>query len=229
MNFRPAIGFIILISTSFSLTACSRPLAYQIPPPDKSLSIHDKLDRIVAIRRDKGSASDFPLNPGLTRNQIAELTKGLRFKFPEELVQLYLWRNGSPADSQSAALFRDQRFLPLAEAVDHYRQMLTYYPFDVWSLDRIGKVDLRDCFPFAGLDGSAWAVNSGGEFSGYHPVISVFEGVELFFWSFDHMLDTVLDWCAQGDHSADGVTLTREQELRIWKAHNKGIFVQSGA
>lgn len=34
------------------------------------------------------------LQPGLTRGQIDELVKDLPFSLPEELYELYQWRNG---------------------------------------------------------------------------------------------------------------------------------------
>ena len=58
--------------------------------------------------------------PGLTRPEIDNLMKNIPFKLPEEVYELYQWRNGSGQDHLYFC-FDGRIFLPLEEAIDFYR------------------------------------------------------------------------------------------------------------
>ncbi|MGI4791968.1 MAG: hypothetical protein ACRYFS_24360 [Janthinobacterium lividum] len=61
------------------------------------------------------------LQPGLTREAIDEIADPLPFKLPEELYQLYMWRNGIQAGSHEDTVFfahPASYFAPLDLAVD---------------------------------------------------------------------------------------------------------------
>ncbi len=57
------------------------------------------------------------LQPGLTRKEIDERIKDLGFPFPEELYELYQWRNGMEGDASSLPFLYAYGFLPLEDAV----------------------------------------------------------------------------------------------------------------
>jgi hypothetical protein len=161
------------------------------------------------------AAHGFPvadLRPGLSREQIARQVEGLDFDLPEELYQLYMWHNGSGDDSD-LLLFRDQQFSPLEVGIGNVAPLATYY-------------GVSGAFPFAELEGS-WFVLPAEPFSVdsrfERPVVSVFEGVDVFFHSFVTMLDTVRAWIDDGVHRPGGV-VDADRELVIWREHNPGIF-----
>ena len=54
----------------------------------------EALERILKYRLKHDSLVAEELQPGLTRAQIDELVKALPFSLPEELYELYQWRNG---------------------------------------------------------------------------------------------------------------------------------------
>ena len=142
-------------------------------------SITRKLQKLLEIRKVKGFPVDDDFQPGLSRENIAVLTKPLPFSFPDEVYALYQWHNGIPDESEFYFLFRDHRFLPLEEALMEYQQIVRYYP-------SIGdEIDVGLCFPFAGFEGSYYCLPSETHppIRGHkRPVISVFEGIDIHFY-----------------------------------------------
>ncbi|MEH2224262.1 SMI1/KNR4 family protein [Nostoc sp.] len=80
-------------------------LGGEVPPPlygvvlggnkrVKSSILTESLDRILKSLEEKDPEIASLLQPGLTRKEIDEITKDLPFKLPEELYELYQWRNG---------------------------------------------------------------------------------------------------------------------------------------
>ena len=152
--------------------------------------------------------------PGLSREQIDRRTKDLPYRLPEELYRMYMWHDGSP--DKGPLLFRDHRFMPLELALrpPHIEVARTY--------------EFQPAFPFAWFEGSYLLVPF--ERYGVHPalelpVINLFEGRTIDYYSIPRMLDTAIEWIREGvtrpgaEHRADG-----KKELAIWRQHNPGIF-----
>ncbi len=55
-------------------------------------------------------------------------------------------------------------------------------------------------------------------------MISVMEGITVFFYSIEHMLDTCIGWVTHPTYDADGGSLPEDIELEVWRKHNPGIF-----
>ncbi|TYQ31804.1 SMI1/KNR4 family protein [Pseudanabaena sp. UWO310] len=62
-------------------------------------------------------------NLGLSSAEITALTANLQLKLPDEIVVLYMWRNGTPKN-WSIEFFPHYRFLPLEEAIAYYYEMI---------------------------------------------------------------------------------------------------------
>jgi hypothetical protein len=102
-----------------------------------------------------------------------------------------------------------------------YQEIAKYYP------PAGDEIDVRLCFPFAGFEGSYYCLPSENHkpIRGHkRPVISVFEGVDVYFYSFNAFLETVKEWFEIGVHIPDGVEVEREAELKTWKKYNPKIF-----
>ena len=177
--------------------------------------IRAKLRHIETLLSERGFPVD-DLNPGLSREEIADKVAQLPYPFPEELYQLYMWKNGTQEGSD-LALFRDQTFSSIEDALSNLADL------------RYSGVE--DAFPFATFEGSyyvlpakAYALHKNLE----RPVIEVFEGVGVYFYSIAHMLDTQIDWIKEGVHvppesDSAGIDLS-DLEMTIWRRHNPGIF-----
>lgn len=215
----------VLLGLVFALSGCTRKSNKKPEMVTEHPEIRQKLDRLLQIREEKGYPMFYAFLPGLTITQINEKTAELPFQLPSELYELYQWRNGTPESSTAPFLIRDQRFLPLEEALQEYTLMNRFYINPVQKI--FEGIDLEFCFPFAGFDGSLYVfpAPSHKPIDGLtRPVINVFEGIDVHFNSFELMLDTAIEWYESGIHDQNGVTLSYAEELRIWKKHNPGIF-----
>lgn len=182
------------------------------------------MERVVEAITKTGYPMNDSLGPGLSEHEIRSRTAALPFDLPKEIIELYQWRNGQSPD-YNVFLFRDQRFLPLDEALDAYRMMQTYFVPALGGVD-VG-VDLTGCFPFAGFEGASYVVPCRGQklVQGCAlPIISVFEGIEAHFLSFATMMDTIVSWYEKGALRPDDPSVDSALELSIWKQFNPGLF-----
>ena len=166
------------------------------------------------------------LNPGLARDHVMRRAASLGIELPEDVVSLYAWRNGvaeSAAHGESM-VFRDNAFISLEAAIGEYASIQKYY--GVHSTIESDRVDLKACFPIACYEGAWYVVACGGHLHGQdkqHPVISVFQGVDLFFYSVESMLRTCISWVSHPQWTPHS-TLPQAVEMAIWRRHNAGIF-----
>jgi len=185
------------------------------------------LDTLRAAFLAKSCPVDDYLQPGLTAEQIISKTRHLGLTLPDELIQLYTWRNGQSDEAEDATdafVFRDNIFINLDRAIAEYADVLEYNS-DGNSLEDDGVL-LKNCFPFAAFQGSWYLVVCGPhrlKTQSRHPVIGVYEGINLYFHSIDTMVKTCTEWVNHKSW-APASSLDYNLELGIWKKHNPGIF-----
>lgn len=185
------------------------------------------LDELRSAFISRGCDVDRYLQPGLSREEIVAQTSQLAFTLPEDLIDLYTWRNGQSSDAEwesEAFRFRDNSFISLERALVEYEEFRQFYG-PINSIEEDG-FDLDLSFPFATLDG-AWYVLVCGPHKlkspHPHPVISIFEGIELSYHSLESMLNACIAWVSDPHWTKDS-GLDPELEINIWKRHNPGIF-----
>jgi hypothetical protein len=156
------------------------------------------LEQLCGAFMDKGCEADRYLRPGMTAEAVAETTQGLPLTPPSEIVELYGWHDGQDAEAEfepGAFRFRDQVFCSLERGVEGREKILnTYGGFGF--ADDFG-FDIEQALPFATSEGSWYAVICGPHrlaSPAPHPVVSFFQGVDLYFHSFESMLATCIDW-----------------------------------
>lgn len=181
----------------------------------------EKLDRLADLIKRREKEID-NLRRGLTRREIEQKIACLPFEFPQELYELYQWRNGieqPSTDLLSPFLFRDHYLSNLDDAIENYLAIQTSF-----NTEEDRKIaDWSKSFPFAYFEGSYLLIILGKHFlekKYKYPIINIFEGVELWFCSFDSMLDTCIEWNQQTFEKYD----TPKDEINIWQKHNPGIF-----
>lgn len=84
------------------------------------MAIQELLNRIIKNYTPKGIYNLSVLNSGLTKNEINEMIGPLGLKFPDELYQLYMWRNGFNEYKADYNLWPWVSFLSLEESVKDY-------------------------------------------------------------------------------------------------------------
>lgn len=198
--------------------------------------ITQKLNYLCQRIEDQGYPLNDDLNPGLDRWDILALTKFFPGDLPEELIELYQWRNGQihgewqESADYGLSLFRDNYFIPLYLAEEYYQTIQQYYIHDK------SQAFLRLVFPFAAFEGSTWVICCGEQPLKpelKHPIVSVFEGIEVFFFDLSSMLDTIVAWYQEGAYRIKQkrsgtytplLDMDVNLERQIWERINPGVF-----
>ena len=155
-------------------------------------------------------------NPGLSREQIDTLVKGLPFKLSEEVCELYQWRNGEAnsvyhnGDTIADFLFPDHHlpgnlslpFWSLQEAVANYQAL--------WKMEESGREDKsredfpadfklwdRKWFPIASMENKTILIAIGDlDPSPIYQIEFVFSGTPLrTYKSLTSMISTIAEYC----------------------------------
>lgn len=230
MNRRQVVTAAIASATPtvLSLTGCdSRSKAASSGPvsvpPFSPQSLHRGMDSLAAAYSAKSPKTVQYLQPGLSVSRVRERTPWFPRPLPPEVISLYQWRNGFAAPKDSAAIpfmFRDCVFLPLEQIQREYESMVSTYGRNPQDAELIAS-----SFPFAALDGG-WLVVSASKQTLMpaleRPVISVFQGVSVFFYSMEKMAETCVQWLSHPKHN--GYSIPPKVEMEVWRTVNPGIF-----
>jgi hypothetical protein len=178
----------------------------------------------------KGADVDRFLRSGLFHEEVVERAAALPFELPEEIVELYGWHDGQQDDAEfepGSFVFRDNTFISLDRAVGEYGTMLRAYREPMAGID-VG-FDLEGSFPFATYEGSYHVIVCGPhrlDSPSPRPIVNVYQGIDLFFHSFESMLRTCIDWVRHPQWSTEKGGLGAEDDIEreIWLRHNPGVF-----
>jgi len=220
---RAFIKTIIVAGSAIALSSCQNRRGNPVNQVRSNADeIKPKLDKMLAVLRSKRPNIENDFLPGLSSDEIKKLTSNLPFSLPPELERLYMWRNGTRNIWMDSAeplfIFRDHSFLPLQQAMKERDNIVKYY-------------STPEVFPFASNQGSYLVLSTkpfpyDKRFE--RPVINIFQGITLFFFSLSTMLDTVTEWTERNVHKPYGserVDGTLEKE--IWEKHNPGWLQES--
>gem|GEM_PF-1696781 len=186
--------------------------------------LHSSLNNLKDAYESIGVAVSKSLLAPVTEDELKARCSWFPGEITPELVSLYGWHEGqekSAWEEKHPFMFRDNAFTRLRFAEEEYHSMMSSY----------GNIPehhelLKNSFPFAAFDG-AWYVlpTKGHPFNTglKMPIISVHEGIEVYFYSMETMVNTCVEWVNHTDYK-DDYTLPRKVELEIWDKHNPGIF-----
>jgi hypothetical protein len=190
--------------------------------------VHNLCDALVAAYRTKGQDPSEELLPGLSDEEIVSQTAWFPGPIPQLLRELYRWRNGQANDAwntEHVLWFRDMQFASLERARFEYQSMMQSY--GVGNSRESEGIELRTSFPFASFNGGWYVLPcEGQDLDARHslPVISVFQGIGVFFFSLEKMLQTCIEWVMASSCGGDGLELSEQAEMVIWQRHNPGVF-----
>ncbi len=195
-------------------------------PSFDGVRLREKLETLRSAFETKGHSVSTSLLPPVGEQDLRRRCAWFPAELPDELVALYGWHEGQAGDDawdESAPFwFRDYAFSNLRIAEREHAAMMESYGVDPKCHEL-----LKHAFPFAAFNGG-WLVLpcKGQKLDGRlrRPVISVMQGVNVFFHSVEHMLDTCIGWATHPAYDADGGSLPEDIELEIWRKHNPGIF-----
>jgi hypothetical protein len=184
-------------------------------------TIAELCNNLVTAYEAKGQAVSQTLKPGISETEYARAIGFALQEIPPSVLKLYQWRNGcADEDAESLFLFRDNCFI----SVDRGREELSLIR-KFYSADDEDRFDLNRVIPIAAFEGSVFAVVTGKHSFGpgfEYPVVSIFEGIDLFFSSIEAMLQTCIAWVAHPDWDPYDA-LPSDVELEIWQRLNPGV------
>jgi hypothetical protein len=146
------------------------------------------LDQILDWHTRSGSSLSRYLQPGLSEIEIRKKIAVLPFMMPDEFVEVYMWRNGTPAHNQEWVSFiENQRFLSLDEALEIFQSaypiMKQFYENSDWVM--VFEDGSSDGYGSSSIKESSSAAA---------PVVFLFEGdgVHIVFESLTQMMRTMV-------------------------------------
>jgi hypothetical protein len=194
-------------------------------PPFSAENLHKLLDALLAAYEAHYPGIGETLLPPIGAGELHSRCDWFPGRLPAEIIALYGWRGGqdlSHLGAEEPAFWSpDNIFCSPEDAAAAYRSISWSYA--LWPPDRNL---LRYAFPFATFEGSSYVLptRSQGLPPGLErPVISVFEGVDIYFHSLESLVRTCLDWITHPGYRGDAA-LGSEIEMDIWLRHNPGLF-----
>lgn len=194
--------------------------------PDFSKTrLHSKLDKLLAAYETKGMKVANSLLAPLSEKVVREKCLWFPGELPNEIVSLYAWRGGQEADAWDSDYpfwFRDNSFCSIERAEIEYKSMMDSYGSDPENHEM-----LKYSFPFASFNGGWYVLPTGTltfNTTLKKPIVSVHQGVDIFFYTIETMVDTCVDWV---NHPQYEDSLPDAVEMKIWCKHNPGIFNHS--
>lgn len=223
---------VLLGASALTWTACGRNIASQdglwpdvvMTEPAFSRERFQRTLEELRLELERGQPVTRHLRPGADADAIRQRCAWFPAPLPDELVALYGWHDGQEPEAErtdDAFVFRDCAFLSTARARQEHAAMVPAY---AQAASLLG-VDLTQCFPIAAFEGAWLVVPCGPPPAGpaqLRPVVSVFEGIEVHYYSVERMVATCLAWRRHPDFGPRGVP--RPVELDIWRQHNPRIF-----
>ncbi len=184
--------------------------------------LHGLLDDLLKAYESKGTHIADTLLPPVAEEEIKEQCSWFPTELPQEIIALYSWRAGQKDDAQDPFAFRDNTFHTLIAAKYEYESMMESYGVNPEDHDL-----LKYSFPFASYDGSFYVLPAKEySFNVSHekPIISVFQGVDIFFYSIESMVSACIDWVSNSKYDNGYLSLSEKNEMEIWNKYNPGVF-----
>jgi len=216
-------------SGALSLSGCREnsdapPIAL---PPFSQSTFHSQLEalRLAYEAKDQHVSSSLlpPLNESVLRERCAWFPAAL----PEELIALYAWHGGQDKEVDQDKFpfwFRDCGFISPSQAEREYKDIMSSY-----GQNPMDHELLKYSFPFAAFN-SGWLVlpckSQSLDPRFPRPVIFVMEGITVFFYSMQLMVDTCVEWVSHPQLN-EHAQLPSDIELKIWQKHNPRIFADA--
>ena len=193
-------------------------------PSFSEYNLKQALDKLLAAYESKGLTVRDSLLPGIDAAKLMQRCTWFPGDMIPEIQALYAWHGGQEKgawETDHPFWFRDNAFLNLDNAESEYASMMESYGSEFSD-----QVWMKYAFPFAAFNGAWYVIPTRGHpFSPNlkYPIVSIFEGIDVFYYSIETMVQTCIDWVSHVDYNKDG-TLPRDVEMTIWRRHNPGIF-----
>lgn len=222
-------SFSFLSSAVLPLSACrqTNDAPPVVLPAFSQVVFHAQLEALRLAYEAKGQHVSSSLLPPLNEVALRERCAWFPAALPQELTSLYAWHGGQDKKVDQDKFpfwFRDCGFISPNEAEREYKDIMSIY-----GQNPMDHELLKYSFPFAAFN-SGWLVlpckGQSLDLRFPRPVIFVMEGITVFFYSMQLMIDTCVEWVSHPQLN-EHAQLPPEIELKIWQKHNPGIFADA--
>ena len=168
------------------------------------------LDILVTTLQRKGIAMGPHLRAGLSRAKLQAVLAPLGLTPPAEVYELYAWHDGVDGVHAPELLFGENQFLSFRNALQEYQALMKHYG------QVASSIQIAQCFPFAGFQGSTWAVYCDPNLVDglQHPVLEIYHGISIAFENLEHMVQTVDEWFVAGIYDTEPVNEALRSAIR---------------
>lgn len=151
--------------------------------------------------------------PGLNDEQIQELTSHLPYQLPEEIHELYRWRNGTK-ERQKTLFHPSISILPLEEALVVARESIDIFDNTEDEL----RFEGNRLFPFIDDDGDLYVVKCIKEKQKSSPIISIFaeyDELDTVYTNLTNMMQTIAECYETGAYYLIDDGFLEEDENKV--------------
>jgi cell wall assembly regulator SMI1 len=179
--------------------------------------------------------------PGLSDAEIREKLANVELELPEEIYELYRWRNGTEyGEDPKSVIFPCMEFMTLDEALEYYDDFVenTLDIFndedyqDIFELLYVNQAhlygDKKYLFPFYRSNCDFLTVLLAKEKQQHSPIINIDDALELslIYRSLTSMMQTLAEYLEKGAHylgEEDYLNGDEEKMLPIFHKYNPGL------
>ncbi|MBV6627981.1 MAG: SMI1/KNR4 family protein [Rivularia sp. (in: Bacteria)] len=182
--------------------------------------------------------------PGLSDAEIREKLASVELELPEEIYELYRWRNGvEDGEDSKSVIYPCMEFMPLDEAIEYYEDFIENFINllderdedcqDVFKLLDSSQVNIygnKLIFPFCRSNCSFCAVLLSEEQQQHSMIIDIADELSLsvIYRSLTSMMQTLAEYLETGAHYLDEqqeyyLNGDEEKMLPIFQKYNPGL------
>ncbi len=176
--------------------------------------------------------------PGLSDAEIREKLVNVELELPEEIYELYRWRNGvEDGEDLKSVVYPSMVYMPLDEAIEYHLGIVEIDILEhedlpsIFELLDANQVDIYSdthLFPFLRSNCDFCAVLLSGEQQRHSPIIDISGELDLkmIFRSLTTMMQTLAEYLETGAHylgEEDYLNGDEEKMLPIFQKYNPGL------
>lgn len=182
-------------------------------------TLTDALERILNWLRANHPEAASSLQPGLSYEEIEAKLADLPFCLPQEVYELYKWRNGS-SDNGEADCFNYYRFIPLEESVEQAKKQV--------SEDLLEGTFPFGWFPLFEFEGEYLAVIGAESKIDNSPIVCHYEDESIAYTNLTGMMLTMAECYETGAYDKNELEedwqANREKEKKLCIKYNPEVL-----
>ena len=205
---------------------------------EKLTNLTDSLNRIMEWLEENRPDYAASFLPGLSDEEIREKLANVELELPEEIYELYRWRNGvEGGEDLKSVIYPSMEFMPLDEAIEYYLGIVDIEIqehedfqsiFELLDANQVNIYSDTHLFPFLRSNCVCCAVLLSREKQQHSPIIDISDELDLkmIFRSLTLMMQTLTEYFETGAYylgKDNFLDWDKEKMLPIFQKYNPGL------